>query len=55
MMEVKRPGNDFAGAMAAQKVIIGRVWPTWPTKVRVSIGTEEEMAKFKTAFEKAWG
>jgi histidinol-phosphate aminotransferase len=55
MMEVKRPGNEFAGAMAAQKVIIGRVWPTWPTKVRVSIGTEEEMAKFKTAFEKAWG
>jgi histidinol-phosphate/aromatic aminotransferase/cobyric acid decarboxylase-like protein len=54
MMEVKRPGNEFADAMAQQKVIIGRIWPTWPTKVRVSIGTEQEMAKFKAAFEKVW-
>jgi histidinol-phosphate aminotransferase len=55
MMEVKRPGNEFADAMAQQKVIIGRIWPTWPTKVRVSIGNEQEMAKFKAAFEKVWG
>jgi histidinol-phosphate/aromatic aminotransferase/cobyric acid decarboxylase-like protein len=55
MMEVKRPGNDFAAAMAAEKVIIGRVWPTWPTKVRVSIGSVDEMFKFQRAFEKVWG
>jgi len=54
MMEVKRPGGEFAQAMAANKVIIGRVWPIWPTKVRVTVGSKEEMAKFKTAFEKAW-
>jgi histidinol-phosphate/aromatic aminotransferase/cobyric acid decarboxylase-like protein len=33
-------------------VIIGRVWPAWPTKVRVTIGTQDEMNKFKAACEK---
>jgi len=27
MMEVNRPGNQFADAMAANKVVIGRIWP----------------------------
>ncbi|HXK06037.1 MAG TPA: aminotransferase, partial [Verrucomicrobiae bacterium] len=39
-------------AMAKEKVYIGRIWPSWPTHVRVSIGTQEEMNKFKTAFLK---
>ncbi|MCW5964599.1 MAG: pyridoxal phosphate-dependent aminotransferase [Bryobacterales bacterium] len=54
MMEVHRPGMEFAKAMAEQNIYIGRVWPVWPTKVRVSIGTQEEMNKFKAAFDKAW-
>ena len=33
-------------------VYIGRVWPVWPTYVRVSVGTKEEMDRFKTAFMK---
>ena len=52
MMEVGRPGAEFAKAMTEQKVIIGRVWPAWPTKVRVTIGTHEEMAKFMAAVDK---
>ena len=52
MMEVNRPGMDFAKAMADQKVYIGRVWPVWPTKVRVSVGTQAEMDKFKAAYDK---
>ena len=52
MMEVNRPGMEFAKAMADQKVYIGRVWPVWPTKVRVTVGTQEEMNKFKAAYEK---
>ena len=43
MMEVGRPGGDFARDMASNKVFIGRVWPIWPTKVRVTVGTQEEM------------
>lgn len=50
MVDVKRPGQEVVKAMAAKKVFIGRVWPSWPTHVRVSIGTAEEMAKFKAAF-----
>ncbi|MBI4893858.1 MAG: pyridoxal phosphate-dependent aminotransferase [Acidobacteria bacterium] len=52
MVDVKRPGQEVVKAMAVQSVYIGRVWPAWPTYVRVSVGTREEMAKFKVAFEK---
>jgi len=52
MMEVGRPGTEFAQAMAAEKIFIGRVWPAWPTKVRVTVGTQEEMNKFKAAYSK---
>jgi histidinol-phosphate aminotransferase len=35
-------------------VFIGRNWPVWPNHVRVSIGSKEEMAKFKEAFAKVY-
>jgi histidinol-phosphate aminotransferase len=52
MLDVKRPGGEIVRAMAAEQVYIGRVWPSWPTHVRVTIGTEEEMNKFKSALLK---
>jgi histidinol-phosphate aminotransferase len=52
MIDARRPGREIATAMLAQKVAIGRAWPALPTHVRVTIGTAEEMAKFKTAFER---
>jgi histidinol-phosphate aminotransferase len=55
MMEAKRPHAEFAQAMAAQKVIVGRQWPIWPTKVRVTVGTQDEMNKFMSAVDKVWG
>ena len=55
MMEVKRPGQEFAKAMAENKVIIGRIWQVWPTKVRVTVGTQEEMNKFTAAVTKIMG
>jgi histidinol-phosphate aminotransferase len=55
MMEVNRPGTEFAQAMAANKVIIGRVWQAWPTKVRVTVGTQAEMLKFQAAVSKIMG
>ena len=54
MMNAKRPGSEFYNAMAAEKIYIGRVWPVWPTWVRVTVGTKEEMAKFKTACLKCY-
>jgi histidinol-phosphate aminotransferase len=52
MIDTKRPGQEVIEAMFKEKVLIGRVWPAWPNHVRVSIGTADEMAKFKTAFAK---
>jgi histidinol-phosphate/aromatic aminotransferase/cobyric acid decarboxylase-like protein len=49
MMNVKRPGKEFYQDMTKHKVYIGRVWPVWPTWVRVTVGTHEEMAKFREA------
>ena len=51
MVDTKRPGNEIVQAMRNEKVYIGRVWAAWPTYVRVTIGTKDEMSRFKTAFE----
>jgi histidinol-phosphate aminotransferase len=52
MVDVKRPGGEIIEAMRKENVYVGRVWPSWPTYVRVSIGTQDEMKKFKAAFLK---
>jgi histidinol-phosphate aminotransferase len=54
MINVKRPGKEFYQAMAEQKVFIGRAWPVWANHVRVSVGSKDEMAKFKEAFAKVY-
>jgi histidinol-phosphate aminotransferase len=53
MVDVKRPGKQFMEAMEAKKVYIGRVWPAWPTHVRITVGTKPEMEAFKKAFKEA--
>ncbi len=52
MIDVKMPARDYIMKMASEKVLVGRAWPSMPTYVRVSIGTPEEMAKWKVAHEK---
>jgi histidinol-phosphate aminotransferase len=52
MLQVNRPGMEIVQALAKEKVFIGRVWPAWPTYVRVSIGTQDDMDKFKAALTK---
>jgi len=52
MMDVKRPGQQVIDALEDQDVFIGRVWPIWPTFVRVTVGTQDEMEKFKAAYLK---
>ena len=52
MVDVHRPGMEIIEAMRKEKVYIGRVWPSWPTHVRVTVGTQEEMNKFQAAFLK---
>ena len=52
MVDVGKPGEQVIMALRKEKVYIGRVWASWPTHVRVSIGTHDEMEKFKVAFKK---
>jgi histidinol-phosphate aminotransferase len=54
MMNTKQPVKQFSAAMVEQKVYIGRPWPVWPTWVRVTVGTKDDMAKFKEAFVKCY-
>jgi histidinol-phosphate aminotransferase len=52
LIDGKRPGRETAAAMLKHKVAIGRSWAALPNHVRVTIGTRDEMAKFKVAFER---
>jgi len=50
MVDVKGDGRAFTSAMARHKVFVGRSWPSMPQHVRVTVGTAEEMARFREAF-----
>jgi len=52
MIDTGRPGRQVIAAMRQQDVFIGRTWPVWPTYVRISVGTPQEMQLFQTAFQK---
>jgi histidinol-phosphate aminotransferase len=51
MVDTGRPGKEVIAAMAAKNVYIGRVWPVWPTHVRITVGTRSEMEKFQVAWK----
>ncbi len=51
MLETGRPGKEVLAAMAAKEVYIGRIWPAWPTQVRITVGTHDEMLAFRKAFK----
>jgi len=52
MLDTKRPAKAAIDAMAKQKVIIGRIWPVWPTYTRITVGTASEMEQFQAAWQK---
>ena len=52
MLDAKRPGKEVIDAMASQNVHIGRIWPVWPTHVRITVGTAPEMEQFQGALKK---
>ena len=55
LVDTKRPAKMVIEAMAQQNVMIGRVWPVMPTWTRITVGTQEEMARFQAAFKKVMG
>ena len=52
MLDTKRAGKEVIDAMAEQHVHIGRIWPVWPTHVRITVGTAPEMDQFQAALKK---
>jgi histidinol-phosphate aminotransferase len=55
MVDVRRPGKEVMAAMAAKEIFIGRAWPAWPTHVRITVGTADEMLAFRKAFLEVMG
>jgi histidinol-phosphate aminotransferase len=51
MIDTGRDGKQVIAAMQAKNVYIGRTWPIWPSYVRITVGSPDDMAKFKTAFK----
>jgi histidinol-phosphate/aromatic aminotransferase/cobyric acid decarboxylase-like protein len=54
MMNVKRNGKAFAADMAKENVYVGRAWPVWPDWVRITVGSKDDMSKFKAAFSRCY-
>ena len=52
LLNAKRPARDFIAAMQAEKIYVGRAWPSMPTYSRITVGTMDEMAKFHKAVAK---
>jgi histidinol-phosphate/aromatic aminotransferase/cobyric acid decarboxylase-like protein len=52
LVDVRRAGREIGSALRRENILVGRTWPSLPTHVRVTVGTPEEMNRFKTAFLK---
>ncbi|HEV7383514.1 MAG TPA: pyridoxal phosphate-dependent aminotransferase [Phenylobacterium sp.] len=52
MIDTGRPAHSVIAAMQKENVYIGRIWPVWPNAVRISVGSPEDMAKFRVAYKK---
>jgi histidinol-phosphate/aromatic aminotransferase/cobyric acid decarboxylase-like protein len=51
MIDLRREVRPLLGAMRTRGVEVGRLFPTLPTFMRVTIGTAPEMKQFMTAFK----
>jgi histidinol-phosphate aminotransferase len=50
MVDMKKPAKQVIEAFAAENVFVGRVWPSVPTHIRVTVGTAPEMDRFLEVF-----
>ncbi len=50
MIDVKQPAEQVIEKLAAQGVMIGRVFDSWPQWVRVTVGNKDEMQRFREVF-----
>ena len=52
MVDAGKDPQPVIRAFAAEKIYVGRTWKAWPTYYRITIGTQDEMDKYKAAFLK---
>lgn len=50
MIDVKQPAEQVIEKLAAQGVMIGRVFESWPQWVRVTVGDKQDMERFREVF-----
>jgi histidinol-phosphate aminotransferase len=50
MVDARMPSQQVIDGLKRRNVYVGRPWPVWPTHVRVSLGSREDMWRFKAAF-----
>ena len=50
MVDARMPSRQVIDALKRRNVYVGRPGPCWPTHVRVSLGSREDMRRFKAAF-----
>ncbi|MFV3292072.1 pyridoxal phosphate-dependent aminotransferase [Pseudomonas sp. NY11955] len=55
MIDLRSPGQPVVERLAEEGVLVGRIWPSWPNWVRVSVGDERDMQRFREAFAKVAG
>ncbi|HEK1686393.1 TPA: pyridoxal phosphate-dependent aminotransferase [Pseudomonas putida] len=52
MVDLRQPAQPVVERLAKEGVLVGRVWPSWPNWMRVSVGNEADMQRFREAFAK---
>jgi histidinol-phosphate aminotransferase len=52
MIDVKQPVRPLIDAMSKLNVQVGRAFPSLPNHMRVTIGKQDEMEAFMSAFKK---
>jgi histidinol-phosphate/aromatic aminotransferase/cobyric acid decarboxylase-like protein len=50
MVDARLPTQQVIDGLKRRNVYVGRPWPFWPTHVRVSLGSEDDMRRFERAF-----
>ncbi|MFV3405226.1 MULTISPECIES: pyoverdine biosynthesis transaminase PtaA [Pseudomonas] len=52
MIDLRSHAQPLIERLAREQVLVGRVWPSWPHWMRVSVGDENDMRRFREAFAK---
>ncbi len=58
MVEIGRPVPPVIDALERRGFLVGRLFPSMPTHLRISLGTEEQMARFQRVLGevlRSWG